>query len=120
MKSKFALLMATAIGILVVQPAMAANLSSSEIDQMLQNIAIPIAMIASSILAIHIFSSGQLSYVQMRKQPGKIRELIGITCMSFALCSLPSLVVGEFGSGNVTLLLINGALIAFGLMIRSQ
>ena len=75
MKSKYALLSVTAIGIVVAQPAMAANLSSSQIDQMLQNIAIPIAMIASSILAIHIFSSGQLSYVQMRKQPGKIREV---------------------------------------------
>ena len=42
MKSKYALLSVTAIGIVVAQPAMAANLSSSQIDQMLQNIAIPI------------------------------------------------------------------------------
>lgn len=120
MKSRYALFTATAISIVVAQPAMATTLTSSQLDQMLQNIAIPIAMVMSVVLAITIFSSGQLSYLQRGKGPGNNREVMGLAFISLALCSLPSLILGQFGTSNLALLLINGVCIAFGLMIRSQ
>lgn len=123
MKNKYVLLTTTAISIVVSQPVMAAAIASSQIDQwlqMLQNMAIPILMIISLVLAINVFFSGQLSFIQIRKKTSKIWGLILMACMSLVLCSLPSLVVGGFGSGNVALLLINGVFIANGLLFRSQ
>ncbi|MGR3277995.1 hypothetical protein ACSYAD_23130 [Acaryochloris marina NIES-2412] len=123
MKNKYVLLTTTVMSIVVSQPAMAAAIAASQIDQWLQrlqNMANPILMIISLVLAINVFFSGQLSFIQIRKKTSKIWGLILMACMSFVLCSLPSLVVGEFGSGNVALLLINGVFIAYGLLFRSQ
>lgn len=119
MKKKYVILTAPVMSIVLAQPAMATAITSSQIDQMLQNIAILIAMIVSFVLAMNVLFSGELSYIQIRKKTGKIRELILMACMSLVLCSLPSLVVGEFGHVNVALLLINGLFIAYGLAFRS-